>query len=339
MNFPRRALGCAASLALALGALTALAAAPAAAANPIGYVILQGEAECGLASVDLVTGAEVPIGAFDPAKCAYDLEFSPDGTRLLGTHIAAEGESGTASLVQFDTTTGDVTTLSVLGDFGVGGPGPDQGNLTFDTAGNLYTYLVPIPPDLEPAPGATAVDPACDGSAFCLFGVDQTDPTNLTYINHVPQEITVYQGLATSCAGATTSAHEAFDASDTATATSWGGPAPTAFPDEVLASVNLTATGPATTDVGALTDTFISSLDYTTAGTLFGVGFTIDSSTPSLFTIDPTTGAPTEVAGLTNDGEPANINVLGFAIAHPCTAPPAPPTPSPAVVVTPRFTG
>jgi hypothetical protein len=33
--------------------------------------------------------------------------------------------------------------------------------------------------------------------------------------------------------------------------------------------------------------------------------------------------------------------VLGFAIAHPCTAPPPPPppTPAPAAVVTPRFTG
>jgi hypothetical protein len=336
MNFPRRALGCAASVGLALGALTALAATPAAAANPVGYMILQGEGECGLASVDLVTGAFVEIGDFDPAKCAFDLEFSPDGTRLLGTRIT-NGEPDSASLVQFDTTTGDVTTLSPLGDFGIGGPGGSQGNLTFDTAGNLFTYLVPTG---EPAPAAAPVDPDCDGSAFCLFGVDQADPTNLTYINHVPQPITVYYGLATSCAGATTSAYQAFGAT-AATATSWGGVQPAAPGDEVLASVNLTATGAATTDIGAITDTFVSSLDYDTAGTLFGIGFGGDSSTPSLFTLDPSSGAPTEVAGLTRDGVALNIGVLGFAIAHPCTAPtpPLPPAASPAAIVTPRFTG
>jgi hypothetical protein len=62
-----------------------------------------------------------------------------------------------------------------------------------------------------------------------------------------------------------------------------------------------------------------------------------------LFTLDPSNGTPTEVHGLTHDSEPISIGVLGFAIAHPCSAPPpvppTPPTASPAVIVTPRFTG
>ena len=62
-----------------------------------------------------------------------------------------------------------------------------------------------------------------------------------------------------------------------------------------------------------------------------------------MFTIDPSTGAPTAVAGLNLGGDPLGPGVLGFAIAHPCEAPPPPPppppTPAPAAVVTPRFTG
>jgi hypothetical protein len=336
-GFARRAAHVLAALALGACALFSLGAAPAGAADPVGYVILQGEAECGLAQVDLVTGALTELGSFTPAKCAFDLEFTPDGTRLLGTHV-----SGTsASLVEFDLTTGDVTTLSALGDFTIGGPGSSQGNLTFSTGGALYTYLVPLPP--EPAPGSTAVDPACDGSAFCLFQVDQTDPTNLTYVNHVPQEFTVYSGLATSCAGVTSSAHEEFSAAGTAQ--SWGGPSVAQPGDQTLATVNLTSTGPATTDVAVIPDAFLDSLDYNSAGTLYGVGFATDASTPSLFTVDPATAAATEVHGFTLDGDPINIGVLGFAIAHPCAPTPTPPPPTPpapapaAVVVTPRFTG
>ena len=334
MISPRRALRVCASLVLALGALVALTAAPATAANPVGYVILQGEGQCGLATVDLVTGATQEIGNETAAKCAFDLEFSPDGSRLYGTRVV-EGDTDTAVLVEFDLTTGDVSTLSQLGDFPVSGPGTFQGNLTVTPAGTMYTYLVPFPP----AAASTAVDPACDGSAFCLFQVDQTDPTNLTYVNHVPQQITVYYGLATSCAGATTSAWQAFGPASAGG--SWSSAAPSAVSDQTLASVNLTASGPATTDLGVITDTFVSSLDYDTAGTLFGVGFATNSQIPALFTIDPSNGAPTEVHGLTRDGEPISIGVLGFAIAHPCSAPvpPSPPTPSPAVIVTPRFTG
>jgi hypothetical protein len=171
--------------------------------------------------------------------------------------------------------------------------------------------------------------------------VDQTDPTNLTYVNHVPQVITVYWGLATSCAGATTSAWQDFGIDSAGGA--WNNAAPSATSDETLASVNLTASGPATTDIGVITDTFVSSLDYNSAGTLYGVGFATESQIPALFTLNPSTGAPTHVADLNDSGQPISIGVLGFAIPHPCTPtptpPPAPPTPAAAAVVTPRFTG
>ncbi len=341
IRFPQRAFRWCASLCLAFGALVAFGATPATAANPLGYVILQGEGQCALASVDLVTGATEEIGSETADKCAFDLEFSPDGSRLLGTRIDEGAELGTAVLVEFDLTTGAVTTLSDLGDFPIGGPGSAQGNLTFTPTGSLYTYLVPgtLPPD----PTATAVDPACDGSAFCLFQVDLADPTDLTYVNHVPQEFTVYYGLATSCAGVTTSARRPDIGVEAPgiDAAAWGDVGAAAPGDQILTSVNVTSTGPATTDIGPLTDTFITSLDYTTAGTLYGVGFGAESSAASLFTINPSTGAPTEVSGLTLGGDPLGLGVLGFAIAHPCAAPvpPTPPTAAPAAVVTPRFTG
>jgi hypothetical protein len=339
MNSLRRVLRCAAAVGLACGALTVLGAVPAGAANPVGFTILQGEGQCALASVDLVTGETTEIGGESADKCAFDLEFSNDGMTLLGTRIV-NGDPDHAELVQFDGATGAVTKLSDLGDFPIGGPGSPQGNLTFSTAGQLYTYLVPLAE--LPAPGATAVDPACDGSAFCLFQVDQTDPTNLTYVNHVPQEITVYYGLATSCAGVTSSAWLPFEPTAAAGAT-WSAAQPNAAGDETLATVNLTSTGPATTDVGPVTGAFISSLDYNTAGTLYGVGFGADAPTPSLFTLNTSTGAATKVADLNQGGDPLNLGVLGFAIAHPCTAPPPPPTPAPtpapAAIVTPRFTG
>jgi hypothetical protein len=85
----RRVLRCAASLCLAFGALVALGATPAAAVDPVGYVILQGEGQCSLASVDLVTGATQEIGNESAEKCVFDLAFTPDGTRLLGTRIAS----------------------------------------------------------------------------------------------------------------------------------------------------------------------------------------------------------------------------------------------------------
>lgn len=337
----RRATHVFAALALGAGAFVALGAAPAAAADPVGYVIAQGEGECWLASVDLVTGETTTIGDTSPDKCAFDLEFTPDGTRLLGTRIDDEGEGeGTASLVEFDLTTGAVTTLSVLGDFPIGGPGPDQGNLTFTPSGSLYTYLVPA--GLVPAgeaPASLAVDPACDGSAFCLFQVDTADPTSLTYVNSVPQPITVYSGLATSCSGVTSSARQAeFDIGDAAT---WPPAHTSAIGPQVLTQVNLTSTGPGTTDVGPITDAAIASLDYTSGGTLYAVGFALEASGPSLMTLDPATGASTPVAPLNQGGDPINVNVLGFAIAHPCgpTPPPEPPAAQPIAAVAPRFTG
>jgi hypothetical protein len=338
----RRLAHIGAVFALAAGAMVALGAAPASAADPVGYVVLQGEGACSLATVDLVTGETQAIGGESQDKCAFDLEFSPDGTHLLGTRVNGTGpDTGTAELVEFDLTTGDVTTLSQLGDFFVDGPGEQQGNLTFTPAGSLYTYLVP---GAEPDAAASDVDPACDGSAFCLFQVNTADPTALTYVNSVPQEFTVYFGLATSCAGVTSSVRE--EELTVSSPTSWGGASASDDVPMMLTDVNLTSSGAATTDVGSVGEgVSLSSLDYDTAGTLFAVGFEPENVGPSLFTVDPSTGAAEQQTTLNDGSEPININVLGFAIAHPCAptptppAPPAPPAAQPIAVVTPRFTG
>jgi hypothetical protein len=331
MTSPRRALRWVASLSLAVGAFTAIAAPPAGAANPVGYTILQGEGQCALASVDLVTGAMQPIGTEASTKCVFDLAFTPDGTRLFGTRIDTT-DPAAAHLVEFDLATGAVTDRGQLGDFPIGGPGTFQGNLTFDNSGALYTYLVPVP--LSPT-----VDPACDGSAFCLFQGNQAPPTNLTYVNHVPQPFTVYFGLASSCAGATTSSWVNTPVAGSA-GNGWSASAAAPAFNQVLASVNLTSTGPATTDIGPITDTFVQGLDYDAAGTLFGVGTAIGAPAPSLFTIDPSTGTPTLVAALTIAGNPSGFGLGALAIPHPCPVPPPPPpAPSPVLVLAPRFTG
>jgi hypothetical protein len=317
--------------ALAAGVLAALSAAPATAADPMGYVIAQGEAECWLASVDLVTGETHAIGSATPEKCAFDLEFSPDGTHLLGTRV--DSVDSVARLVEFDIATGNLQVIGQLGDFELGGPGSEQGNLTLPATGGLYTYLVPNPV----APAATDVDPACDGSAFCLFQGSATVPGTLAYVNSVPQTFTVYYGLATSCAGVTSSVRgeESLDLS-----TGWPAHGAVTSAPQVLTEVNRTSTGPGTSDIGPVGDgTFLSSVDYNAAGALFGVGFQGDSSA-SLFTIDTGTGAATAVTALNDGTDPIYIGVLGFAIAHPCApTPPGPPAAQPIAAVAPRFTG
>ncbi|MFN8027854.1 MAG: hypothetical protein U0W40_16290 [Acidimicrobiia bacterium] len=317
---------------VAIGATT-----PASAASGVGYTIIAFDG-CALARVDLATGATTVLGSWSSDACVFDLAFTPDGSALYGVRVQKGEVGSTATLVQFDPTTGATTDLGPVGDFPLGGPGFDQGNLTFANDGTPYTYLVPageepIPQSSGgPTAAATVVPPECDGSAFCLFRLNLADPTSLTYVNHVPQEVTVYYGLATSCAGSTVSAHSGFlPASQSA----WpSGPNAAAPAGQTLASVNLTSTGAATTDIGPVTVGRLSSLDFDSAGTLYGVGYD-GSSVPSVFTVDPATGANTKVADLVID-DILEFEVLGFAVAHPCT-----PAPQPAadVVVAPRFTG
>ena len=333
----RRALHVLAAFVLGAGAFVALGSAPASAADPLGYVIAQGEGECWLASVDLVTGETHAIGGATDEKCAFDLEFTPDGTRLLGTRV---DNDDVARLVEFDLTTGNLSVIGQLGDFHVDGPGQQQGNLTLPPSGGLDTYLVPETEE-PPVPAPAAVDPACDGSAFCLFQGTPATPGSLTYVNTVPQTFTVYYGLATSCADVTSSVRDA-DSLDESTG--WSARSAVADTPQILTTVNRTSTGPATTDVGPLGDgTFVSSIDYDSAGTLHGIGFQAGEGSPVLFTLDQSTGAATQVTTLNDGSDPIFIGVLGFAIAHPCTPtptpPPAPPTVTPAVVVTPHFTG
>ena len=288
-------------LALGAGAFVVLGSPPAVAADPVGYVIAQGEGECWLASVDLVTGQTTTIGDATNEKCAFDLEFTPDGTRLLGTRV---DDDDVARLVEFDLTTGNLSVIGQLGDFQVGGPGSEQGNLTLPATGGLYTYLVPEP-DGPPVPAPAAADPTCDGSAFCLFQGTDAAPGSLAYVNSVPQTFTVYHGLATSCAGVTSSVRNPVSDDDVERPSSsrWDGAAAAADEDtQFLTTVNLTSTGPGTTDVGPIADTEIASLDYTSGGTLYAVGFVVEEAGPSLLTLDPATGAPTPVAAL-NDGE------------------------------------
>jgi hypothetical protein len=319
---------------LACGALVGLGAAPAGSTVPgeVGYMIIAGEG-CGLSSVDLATGVVTPIGTQTAQKCVYDLAFTPDGSALYGVRIDPHLPNGpqVATLVQFNVTTGAATDVGQLGTFAVDGPGSSQGNLTFDNSGTMFTYLVPAAAPSSPA--------ACNADdAFCLFSSSPTTPAVATFVNKVAQTFTVYTGLATSCAGTTTSARFG-----TLTAALPDGWAHTTAPSpQVLTAVNLTATGPATNDIAAISGGSLVGLDYDTSGTLFAVGGD-NPGLPSLFTVDQTTGAMTKVATLTNinTGTTIGFGVGALAIAHPCPAPPvpSPPPAAPPIVIAARFTG
>jgi hypothetical protein len=331
-----------AALALGVGGFFALG--NVAAASPTGFTVLHSAlaATCQLAHVDLGTGALTPFGPNDAGHCTFDLAVAPGGTALYGVTFSGSFGSGappnagtaTAQLIRYDPTSGAATTVGTIGAFTINGPSTSQGNLTFDNAGNLFVQLVP-----NLATGTTP----CDWQSICLYRVDPTNPSSATALGHVPVLFTTYFGLAASCGGSvlsmrTSNDPSSFSAGTTSTTTSgstsatapsqgqsWSTSHAQSTSPVTLTSVN-TATG-TTTDIGTGlgVGNVVQSLDFDASGAVFGIGAVASSS--HVFTIDSSTGVATAGVATTPAG-----TLSGLAIGPPCP-------PTPAIIVTPRFTG
>ena len=339
IRISRRLSSVAIATALASTAVMATAVTPApAASETVGYTIetlrpsgVLDLFRCRLATVDLTTGVVTPIGTTIGGEdaCARDLAFSPGGG-LYGIvqheevePPSVEATTGTTTgdvesaapnpfrvhLVRFDTGTGAVTDLGQIGT----APAylSSGGGITFDTAGNLFVYMV-------------GDDADCDEDAYCLYAVDPADPGAATFLGNDPVETGIY-GLTTACG-------QGMYTTQTAPRTGSLDDAYVLDGGDLLGRV--TATPPAVvTPVGPFgDDRTVQSLAFGSDGTLWALG----SITPNgitdlgrLSTIDPATGAQTLGALLTADRESALV--MGLAVAAPtCPEPPA---------IQPNFTG
>lgn len=343
----RRALVAVVVAALASVGFVGIAAAPAG-ADAFGYTI---EVQlprgfngflgypCRLAQVDLATGAVTGIGSFQPPTslaCAHDLAFSPDGGLYgISFGFGEEDEVGNdgvepggdfdatespafVHLVRFDTTTGAVTDLGVIGTDPafIGYVDRPGGGLTFDAAGNLWVLMV-------------GEDPNCNREAFCLYKVDPANPADAQFIGAGPEEIYLY-GLTVNCAG------QAFSAEQDPELFGVAADVLVAYGGNYLLGLD-----PGTGTVGRVGSGFggnhlVQSLDFGADGVLYGIGSQYAAqnkgflATGYLYTVSPAAGTATQGAKL-------SAPEVGLAQAL-AVAPLDCSTPSP-LVVTPRFTG
>jgi hypothetical protein len=312
-----------AALATAIAGLVGLTS-QVSAADPVGYTILQGEG-CILAQVDLVTGAITEIGTGHNESCVADLEFSPDGSTLYGVRFVSS-PSVSAHLVTFNLTTGLTTDLGALGSDQIIPNG--GGNLTFGADGKPYTFLA------HPVIPTSVASASCASDTLCIEQINLANLSSLTLINSVPQSNAQYLGLATSCAGVTMSVRDT-----TLLISSASTPGATAAV-QTLTTVNLTSTGPGTTDVGPVTPQRVAGIDFDSAGNLYATGYDTTNNATALYKINTGTGATTFVADMTNGGPTVNFGAGALAIYHPCVAPTTTTTTTvPPVVILPAFTG
>lgn len=252
--------------------------------------------DCRFYRVAMGNGVAEELGS--EITCADGLTFSPSGVLYGYTIPGAVGPGQESDLVTIDPATGAQTVVGSLGDVFF------EGGMTFDAAGNLWLY-------------GEAGDQPCGLNIQCLFKIDPATAA-VTPVGGVADFYV--SGLAADC--------------DTLYAT---GSFSDGLANNTLYTID-TATG-APTEVG---DTgllmFTEGLDFGSDGTLYTIGEPFNNGPPSyapkLATVDPTTGAGTEVAQwLSNDSVP-NV-IFGLAVGGVSCAPPAPEP----VDVEPNFTG
>jgi hypothetical protein len=309
--------------------------------GPVAYTLTETSllVACRLATVDLTTGevTELPDAAVAD-KCASDLAVAPDGG-VWG--VIDQGESA-AALLQFDPTTGELlSSTEFTGNFS--SARLIEGGLAFDAAGTLYVQLV-------------TDEEGCDESAVCLYTADPATAV-ATFVGNPGDDNfeTSMFTLAASCAGDMVTTEFSDEGANGA---GLEGVDAAALPFRQLDFVDA-ATG-IVTDGPALDDNFVlAGLDYDrVSGVLYALGTTgllgstettsTSEAAPEdaeaqaqpdvqpqvfeavLYTLDPSTGALTEVAAVTNP----ELNVETLGIAGAC----APPEPAP-IVLQPTFTG
>jgi len=251
--------------------------------------------ECGFYRVAMGNGVAEQLGS--EITCADGLTFSPSGVLYGYTIPGPLGAGQESELVTIDPATGAQTVVGSLGDVFF------EGGMTFDAAGNLWLY-------------GEASEQPCGANIQCLFRIDPATAA-VTPVGGVDDFFV--SGLAADCS--TVYATGTF--SDGIAATS-------------LYTID-TATG-APTEVG---DTglmmFTEGLDFGSDGTLYTLGEPFNNGPPSyapkVATLDPATGAGTEVAQWVSNDPIPNV-VFGLAVGGlDCTPAPAP------VDVEPNFTG
>jgi len=371
----RRLVGVLAGVMLAAGSLVATGVAPAGAGGdpgPVGYTTRFTPGACGLATVDLGAGGSLtPIGspyianvdgcpddlairAGDPkiwAVITYPFQSTTgtgDATGLFpgpgAGSASASDETPTTSagspppsatrtgrvdaaaiesdLVTIDPKTGTRTRVGSLG-FDVFS---ESSGLAFDAAGTLWLYGATNDPACSPEPVDRLfsclyrLDPATGAATFVARGPVRPGPKTAG---------TVLFGATATCDAVLTSVNDLDDGAD--------GPS---IPWLATVSTTDAALGRAPSPQGPPI-LLLTGIERDSTGALRAVGFADEAgSTPGFatFTVDPTTGVATRVAGLTTAGPPAS-SLGGLAIAGltcPVVVTPVVVTP---VVVTPKFTG
>ena len=253
-----------------------------------------GVMKCNFYRVALGNGVAEKLNE-NSVACVDGLTFSPAGV-LYGYTLPADMGAGDEShLVTINTATGAQTQVGPMGH------GFFEGGMTFDKDGKLWLYSEPD-------------DDAC--VLACLFAVDPaTGAAAVVGVPGIPGFVPT--GLAANCS--------------TVYAT---GAIASGFPGDSLYTVN-TGTG-AVALVGPTNQpVFTEGLDFAADGTLYAIGEPFFegpvSYAPKSFTVDPATGAGTNVQTWVSDDETPN-SIFGLAIAGQSCTPPV-------VELQPNFTG
>ncbi len=328
-NVRKLAVGLGVSALLVVGWVAPQTSAEAVA--PMGYTVIAGDGSCDLATLDLVTGTLTDLPAASSAEaCAIDLAAAPDGTVYgigidnfgpvsIDGNLAQAAEVGTLVTYAAD---GTASTKTIVVEGGTNG-GIVYGGIAVSASGTIYVHLVVDEPGCDtgaPSPSTTAplAAPQYEGDSVCLYTLDAgTGVATLVGTTGIFQ--TPFLGL-TWCGGLTTIAAVGSG--------QWG---------TESTSTGEVSLGAAVTEVPVGYD-----CDSTTGGPLWSLQspnggiITAQASEVTINTVDPATGALTEIVPVSDSA----ADLMALAVVP--TAAPAPTTTidvANANEVAPAFTG
>jgi hypothetical protein len=300
---------------------------------PMGYTVISGDGSCDLATLDLATGTltDLPAASSSDA-CAIDLAAAPNGKvygigipnfsagSIDGANLAQAAEAGT--LVSY-TADGTASTTPIVVEDGTEG-GIIYGGIAVSASGTIYVHLVTDEPGCDtgaPSPTTTAPlsAPQYAGDSVCLYTLDPgTGVATLVGTTGLYQ--TAFFGL-TWCGGLSTIAATGANGQ-------WG--TESASTGEVTLGAEVSEL-PLGYDCDSTTGGPLWSLQSPNGGIL-----TAQATEVTINTVNPATGALTEIAPVSDSG----ADLLALAVVP--SAAPAPTTTidvANANAVAPAFTG